>query len=129
MPRASGHGSMRNRRGSYLNILSQRDPETLAGCLGEMFTNGAAYGLFGSEAGDLATNIALDLDTLREFFGLEVIPLKNPQECGNLPGIWNSEGLIAPDMPRHTYFADKLLSLVKHIERPTVFEIGGATAG
>ena len=82
MPRASGHGSMRNCRGSYLNILSQRDPETLAGCLGEMFTNGAAYGLFGSEAGDLATNIALDLDTLREFFGLEVIPLKNRRSAG-----------------------------------------------
>ena len=119
-----------NKRSKYLGALERRDIEELAGCLANMFRNDAAYGLItaSDDAYQLENDILLDLDVLHEFSAVSVTAIQEPERCGNLYG-FRDDGLIAPDAPRHAYFADRILSLVKGIKKPTVFEVGGGYGG
>jgi hypothetical protein len=119
-----------NKRSNYLRTLEGKNSEELAELLANMFRNDAAYGIITTSADEytLENDILLDLDVLHEFSNAKVRTIQNSERCGNLYG-FESNGLIAPDAPRHAYYADRILSLIREIKKPTVLEVGGGYGG
>jgi len=120
-----------HKRKDYIDALKNEDADTLAYCLANMFRLDASYGVVtpGENVFALENDILLDLDALAEFGTFPILPIKNYKECGNLYGMLTKDGVIAPDAPRFTYFAGKIIDLLKDKKDAVVLEIGGGYGG
>jgi hypothetical protein len=131
----------RNKRSSFLRAVAEGDRNSLALLMCNLFRGDASFGIVtGSFDGlrirekrlELENNVLLDLDTWSELTDQsDVSQLHLKPEWGNPFGAVIDGGLIAPDTPRHDYFAVRTLHLAQSegTPCPAILEIGGGYGG
>jgi hypothetical protein len=124
-----------HRRRSYIHSVRRPQRDVLPALFANMFRNDATYGIVTPSYTDvdrfaIKNQILLDLDSCYEFTHLsDVTPLLFEPAWGNPFGLLIDGKVLAPDSPRHYYFAEKLAALVAETVRKGIVEIGGGYGG
>lgn len=123
-----------NTRANYVKSLRQKDLNTLASLLTNMFQTECTSAIITPSINvakdhDLISQMSLDLDACAEFtagkYPLEILDTEN---IGAPFGTIRDNIKIQPDSPRHLYFADLIMSRIKDSSM-SVLEIGGGYGG
>jgi hypothetical protein len=128
----------KNKRAGFIKALAEGNPESLALLMCNFFRNDASFGLVSGtyeslrseeKRLELENNTLLDIDTWRELTdSIDIEGLRMLPDWGNPFGTLAEGCLIAPDTPRHDYFASRTLNLCAG-KAPVVLEIGGGYGG
>jgi hypothetical protein len=131
----------RNKRSRFVQVLTEGNVQSLARLMCNFFRGEASFGIVSGSFDclqmqdkrlELENNTLLDVDTWSEFTDQSDVSLLHMKPAwGNPFGVVIEQGLIAPDSPRHDYFAMRTLQLAHSAETvcPVVLEIGGGYGG
>lgn len=132
----------KNKRINLIKSLKNFDVDFLATQLVNLFKSKISYGIISSTYKNVFKNkknrkyfisdVLKNISVWEEF-----VKLKNKdynfihtsEKIGNPYGIIYKKKKILYDTPRHDYYADKIISILKNKRNPTILEIGGGYGG
>ena len=132
----------KNKRPKLLNSLSNLDRKFLLANLVNMFRSSVSYGIISSTfndvlknkkrkkifCSDILKNIAVWSEFTKKTNSDNKFIFTN-NKIANPYGIIYKKKLVMYDTPRHDYYAEKIINLLKNIKNPAIIEIGGGYGG
>lgn len=114
-----------NKKTDYLHALDSGNTEKLAHILSNFFREDAAFGIYSNYGETMQLDLEKDVGIWKEFTEQTDLSILETPDVGNPYDISVGGVRIAPDQPRHDYFACK----IKTLAPDSMLEIGGGYGG
>jgi putative sugar O-methyltransferase len=132
----------KNKRINLIKSLKNFDVDFLSTQLVNLFKSKISYGIISSTYKNVFKNkknrkyfisdVLKNISVWEEFVKLKKKDynfIHTNEKIGNPYGIIYKKKKILYDTPRHDYYADKIISILKNKKNPTILEIGGGYGG
>jgi putative sugar O-methyltransferase len=132
----------KNKRRTLIESLKKFDIDFLSSQLINLFKSKVSYGIISSTYKDVFKNkknkkyfisdVLKNISVWEEFVKLKKKDynfINTDKKIGNPYGIIYKKKKILYDTPRHDYYAEKIINILKNKKNPTILEIGGGYGG